>query len=67
MIQKRKTTPKENLLNVIARNVAEIRETMATKDDIKNLEFKIEDSERRLSTKIDAVDEKLDTLEEVDV
>ncbi len=76
MPKNRKTTPKENLLNIIARNVADIKENMATKDDIANmatkddikgLEFKIEDTERRLSAKIDAVEEKVDNLEMVDV
>ena len=69
MTQKRKTTPKENLLHIIARNVADIKSNMATKDDLKAFATKIdlEDVERRLSAKIEAVDEKLDTLEEVDV
>lgn len=44
-------------------DIVAIRKEMATKDDIKNLEFKIEDTERRLSTKIDHVDEKIDALE----
>ena len=84
----------EGLVSIIARNVAGIKENMATKDDIANmatkddianmatkddianmatkddvkgLEFKIEDTERRLSVKIDAVEEKIDDLEMVDV
>src|SRR3989344_6137378 len=93
----------EGLVGVVARNVAEIKDSMATKDDIANmatkddianmatkddianmatkddianmatkddikgLEFKMEDTERRLSAKIDAVDEKVDALEEVDI
>ena len=36
MIQKRKTTPKENLLHTIARNVADIKDNMATKIVTKN-------------------------------
>ncbi len=69
MIQKRKTTPKEDLFHIIARNVADIKDNMATKDDLKAFATKIdlEDMERRLSVKIEAVDEKLDTLEEVDI
>ncbi|MEX2090933.1 MAG: hypothetical protein WD989_02270 [Candidatus Paceibacterota bacterium] len=52
---------KESKLDLIARNVAEIKETMATKEDLKNFATKIDlgDMERRLSNKIDAVDEKL--------
>jgi len=84
----------EGLVGVVARNVAEIKDSMATKDDIANmatkddianmatkddianmatkddikgLEFKIEDTERRLSAKIDLVEEKVDNLEMVDV
>ena len=53
----------EKLAEMVARGF----EKTATKDDIKSLEFKIEDTERRLSAKIDAVDEKVDVLEEVDV
>jgi len=64
MIQKRKTTPKENLLHTIARNVADIKDNMATKMVTKN---DLSTTERRLSAKIEAVDEKLDTLEGVDV
>ena len=68
MVKNGKTTLEklEGLVGVVARNVADIKDKMATKDDIKGLEFKMEDTERRLSTKIDAVDEKLDALEEVD-
>ena len=57
----------EGLVGVVARNVADIKDNMATKDDIKGLEFKIEDTERRLSAKIDLVEEKVDNLEMVDV
>lgn len=66
----------EGLVSVVARNVAGIKESMATKDDIANmatrddikrLEFRIEDTERRLSAKIDVVEEKVDNLEMVDV
>ena len=75
----------EGLVGVVARNVAEIKDSkatkddianmatkddianMATKDDIKGLEFKIEEKERRLSAKIDLVEEKVDNLEMVDV
>ncbi|HEY4474338.1 MAG TPA: hypothetical protein VJC06_00210 [Candidatus Paceibacterota bacterium] len=69
MVKNGKTTLEklEGLVGVVARNVADIKDKMATKDDIKGLEFKMEDTERRLSTKIDAVDEKLDALEEVDI
>ena len=64
MVKNGKTTLEklEGLVGVVARNVADIKDKMATKDDIKGLEFKMEDTERRLSTKIDAVDEKLDAL-----
>jgi len=87
MLKNGKTTLEkmEGLVSIIARNVAGIKENMATKDDIANmatkddianmatkddikgLEFKIEDTERRLSVKIDAVEEKIDDLEMVDV
>ncbi|OGN02243.1 MAG: hypothetical protein A2651_01235 [Candidatus Yanofskybacteria bacterium RIFCSPHIGHO2_01_FULL_42_12] len=69
MIQKRKTTPKENTLDIIARNVADIKDKMATKEDLGAFATKIdlEDMERRLSVKIESVDEKVDALEEVDV
>ena len=69
MVKNGKTTLEklEGLVGVVARNVADIKDKMATKDDIKGLEFKMEDTERRLSTKIDAVDEKLDALEEVEI
>jgi len=87
MAKNGKTTLKklEGLINVVARNVAGIKENMATKDDIANmatkddianmatkddikvLEFKIEDTERKLSAKIDVVEEKVDNLEMVDV
>ena len=69
MVKNGKTTLEklEGLVGVVARNVADIKDKMATKDDIKGLEFKMEDTERRLSAKIDAVDEKVDALEEVDI
>lgn len=68
----------ENLVNVVARNLAEIKSNMATKDDLKAFATKdnlkafatkmdLEDMERRISAKIEAVDEKLETLEEADV
>ncbi len=73
MSKNRKTTLEklEGLVSVVARNVADIKENMATKEDLKNfrveLTDKIDSAERKLSNKIEAVDEKLDTLEEVDV
>jgi len=59
-----KTTSKENLLHIIARSVAEIKDNMIT-----NMATKVdlEGVERRLSAKIDAVEEKVDDLEMVDV
>lgn len=55
----------EKLANMVAKGFA----NMATKDDLKAFATKtdLEDMERRLSTKIDAVDEKVDALEEVDI
>jgi polyhydroxyalkanoate synthesis regulator phasin len=86
MIKKEKTTEKlEKLLNIVARNVAEIKGSMATKADIADMATKadiadmatkaditilrgdLETMERRLTTKIEAVDEKIDVLEESDV
>lgn len=59
----------EELLHVVARNLAEVKSTMATKDDLKAFATKIdlEDMERRLSAKIEAVEEKVDNLEEIDI
>lgn len=53
----------------LATMVANGFKNTATKEDFKNLATKtdLEDVERRLSTKIDALDEKVDALEEVDV
>src|SRR3989338_8560965 len=91
MLKNGKTTLEkmEGLVSIIARNVAGIKDNMATKDDIANmatkddianmatkddianmatkddikgLEFKIEDTERRLSVKINAIEEKIDDL-----
>jgi len=50
----------EDLVCIIARNAADIKDNMATKDDLAA-------TERRLSSKIEAIDEKVDILEEVDV
>jgi len=59
----------EGLVGVVARNVADIKENMATKEDIANMATKddLAATERRLVAKIETVDEKLDTLEEVDI
>lgn len=53
----------------LATMVANGFKNTAAKEDLKNLATKIdlEDTERRLSAKIDVVDEKVDALEEVDV
>lgn len=86
MIKENETNLKklEGLVNVIARNVAEIKDEMATKKDIvdiraematkkdlADLEMAMKDNlyavERRLSAKIETVDEKVDLLEEIDV
>ena len=40
---------------------------LATKDDIKELRFDLESTERRLGAKTEEIDEKADTIEEVDV
>lgn len=53
----------EKLAVMVARGFA----NTATKDDIKELKLDIEGVEQRLSAKIEAIDEKVDTLEEVDV
>ena len=66
----------EGLVNIVAVNVAEIKSEvvdikskMATKKDLEAFAKKtdLEDMERRLSNKIDAIDEKIDNLEEIDV
>ena len=64
-MSKNKEITIEKLVEMVARGF----EKTATKDDIKGLATKIdlEDVERRLSAKIDAVDEKVDALEEVDI
>lgn len=89
MVKNGKTTLEklEGLVNIVARNLAEIKSNMATKDDLKDFATKddlkafatkddikafatkmdLEDMERRISAKIEAVDEKLETLEEADV
>ena len=71
MIKNGKTTLEklEGLVGIVARNVADIKDNMATKDDIKGLATKmdLEDVERRLSAKIDAVEEKVDDLEMGDI
>ena len=62
MAKNEKTTLEklEGLVGIIARNAADIKDNMATKDDLAA-------TERRLSSKIEAIDEKVDILEEVDV
>jgi len=71
MVKNGKTTLEklEGLVGIVARNVADIKDNMATKDDIKGLATKmdLEDVERRLSAKIDAVEEKVDDLEMGDI
>lgn len=71
MVKNKKTTLEklEGLVNIVAINLAEVKSNMATKDDLKAFATKIdlEDMERRLSAKIDAVEEKVDALEETDV
>ena len=68
----------EGLVSIVARNVADIKDGMATKDDIANMATKddirglatkmdLGDVERRLSAKIDAVEEKVDNLEMADI
>ena len=54
----------EGLVSIVARNVAKIQSNMVTKDDLKT---GLNDVERRLSVKIDAIEEKVDNLEIVDV
>ena len=53
----------------LARMVASGFKNTATKEDLKNMATKtdLEDVERRLSAKIDMVDEKVDALEEADI
>jgi len=57
----------EKLAEMVAKGFAKT----ATKEDIKELRFEFKsdlaETERRLSSKIEAIDEKVDTLEEVDV
>ena len=71
MVKNGKTTLEklEGLINIVARNIADIKSNMATKDDLKAFATKIdlEDMERRLLAKIEAVDEKVDGLEEIDI
>ena len=63
--------PKNNKITIekLATMVAKGFAKTATKEDIANMATKndLEDMERRLSAKIEALDEKVDTLEEVDV
>ena len=40
---------------------------VATKDDIKMLRFDLESTERKLTAKIESIDEKVDALEMADV
>ncbi len=69
---------KEDLLDVIARNVAEMKRSMATKEDLRGFATKedlrdlatkddLRNLETRLTNKIDKVQESVDILEEVDV
>lgn len=62
-MSKNNKTTMDKLATMVAKGFA----NTASKNDIKNLEFKIEDVERRLSAKIDVVEEKVDLLEEIDV
>ena len=60
----------EKLARMVAiglQDIAEIKKEMATDDHLKELRFELADVERRLTAKIDSVDEKLDALEEADV
>lgn len=59
----------DRLATMVAKGFANIEENMATKEDLKNLATKddLTDLERKLSAKIEGIDEKVDTLEEVDV
>lgn len=68
----------EKLATMVAEGFSGIEERMATKDDIANMATKddlknlatkddLADLERRLSNKIEVIDEKIDILEEVDV
>ena len=54
----------EGLVNVVARNVADIKDNMVTKEELRS---ELGSTERRLTAKIESVDEKLDTLEEIDI
>ena len=57
----------ESKLDLIARNVAEIKANMATKDELHQVEFrldsKIDSVEKRLSAKIDHLEERIEDLE----
>ncbi|OGN13330.1 MAG: hypothetical protein A3J47_03695 [Candidatus Yanofskybacteria bacterium RIFCSPHIGHO2_02_FULL_43_22] len=66
MIKNKKTTLEklEGLVNVVARNVADIKDNMVTKEELRS---ELGSTERRLTAKIESVDEKLDTLEEIDI
>ena len=61
----------DDLAAMMVRRFDVLEGKMATKDDLKNLEikleFKMEDVERKLSKKIDVVEEKVDLLEEIDI
>lgn len=59
----------EKLASMVVRGFSGVEERMVTKDNIKGLATKIdlEDVERRLSAKIDTVEEKVDNLEMGDV
>jgi len=66
VIKNKKTTLEklEGLVNVVARNVADIKDNMVTKEELRS---ELGSTERRLTAKIESVDEKLDTLEEIDI
>ena len=57
----------EKLATMVAKGFNGIDGKMATKNDIKELKLDLESVERRLSTKIESIDEKVEALEEVDV
>ena len=63
--------PKSNKMTIekLATMVAKGFASTATKDDIANMVTKedLADTERRLTAKIEAVDEKVEALEEIDV
>lgn len=60
-----KKKKKESQLDIIARGVAEIKENMATKDDLKSFATKkdLADLEVRLTNKIDKVQESVESLD----